>query len=100
MKYKAVAMTNAELNGCAFPGWQCFHCGEVFTTIGSAQDHFGADPSKKPGCMIKVAPGDERGLLMELRKAEDELNRLRAENERMRKDAEKYRFLRSDGGPD
>lgn len=73
-------MTNAELHGCAFAGWQCFHCGEIFTTVGGAQDHFGADSTKKPGCLIKVALGDERGLLMDLRKAEDQLARLRAEN--------------------
>jgi hypothetical protein len=51
--------------------WTCFHCGETFTTPGSARDHFGFDPSSDPGCRIKV--GAERGLLMALRKAEAEL---------------------------
>ncbi|MEE8059407.1 MAG: hypothetical protein V3T17_16460 [Pseudomonadales bacterium] len=25
-------------------GWTCFHCGETFTAVGAARDHFGADP--------------------------------------------------------
>ncbi len=49
-------------------GWTCFHCGETFTTPGSARDHFGPTPDGVPGCIIKA--GDERGLLMALRKAE------------------------------
>ena len=49
-------------------GWTCFHCGEVFTTPGSAQDHFGKTPNSIAGCQIKV--GEERGLLMELRRVE------------------------------
>jgi hypothetical protein len=52
-------------------GWTCFHCGETFTTPGSARDHFGFDPSCDPGCRIKL--GAERGLLMALRKAEMEI---------------------------
>ncbi|MES2181013.1 MAG: hypothetical protein V4493_02815 [Pseudomonadota bacterium] len=67
------SVTNAQLHGCAFKGWQCFHCGEIFETVGGAQDHFGANPQAKPGCMIKVELGAERGLLMALRKAEDDL---------------------------
>ena len=51
-------------------GWTCFHCGENFTSPGTARDHFGADPSATPGCLIKVQLGAERGLLMALRKAE------------------------------
>ena len=57
-------------------GWTCFHCGENFTTVGGAQDHFGADPSKQPGCLLKVSLGAERGLLMKLRQLEDELTEL------------------------
>lgn len=56
-------------------GWVCFHCGERFTTYGGARDHFGADPSKDPACRIKI--GEERGLVMALRKAEDEIDDLR-----------------------
>lgn len=52
-------------------GWTCFHCGETFTTPGAARDHFGFDPSHEPGCRIKA--GAERGLLMALRKAEQDL---------------------------
>ena len=51
-------------------GWRCFHCGEVFTTPGAARDHFGATPEAATGCLLKVAPGEERGLLMTLRKTE------------------------------
>lgn len=50
-------------------GWTCFHCGENFTTWGSARDHFGTTPDKTAACVIKL--GDERGLVMELRKAEE-----------------------------
>lgn len=55
-----------------YNGWTCFHCGETFTTVGAARDHFGFEPSQDPGCIIKV--GAERGLLMALRKAEAELS--------------------------
>jgi hypothetical protein len=55
-------------------GWVCFHCGERFTTPGSARDHFGFEPSSEPGCRIKL--GAERGLLMALRRAEEEAARL------------------------
>ena len=59
-------------------GWTCFFCGETFTTPGAARDHFGGDLLSLAGCQIKA--GDERGLLMALRKAEDELTRYRAED--------------------
>ncbi len=51
-------------------GWTCYHCGETFTTWGSAEDHFGKTPDRIPGCLIKVQYGNERGLEMELRKIE------------------------------
>lgn len=57
-------------------GWTCFHCGETFTTVGGAQDHFGADPDKEPGCMLRVSLGAERGMLMKLREREQELAEL------------------------
>lgn len=56
-------------------GWTCFHCGETFTTPGSARDHFGFDPSFDPACRIKN--GAERGLVMALRKAENDCDELR-----------------------
>lgn len=59
-------------------GWDCFHCQEHFSTIGSARDHFGGDQGSLAGCQIKV--GEERGLLMALRKAE-------AANDEWRKEA-------------
>lgn len=71
-------MTNARLHGCEFDGWQCFHCSEVFTTVGGAADHFGATPDAKPGCLIRVQLGNERGLEMEVRRLEDEVDSLRA----------------------
>ncbi len=55
-------------------GWVCFHCGERFTTVGGAQDHFGRRPSSTPGCMIKA--GEARGLLMEVRRLEAEAREL------------------------
>lgn len=55
-------------------GWTCFHCGETFTTYGGARDHFGADQLKDPACRIKV--GEERGLVMALRRAEGHIDRL------------------------
>jgi hypothetical protein len=65
------------------PSWTCFHCGETFTTVGAAQDHFGATPENNVGCLIdRVAleeggkPERGRGLLMALRKAEAENLRL------------------------
>ncbi len=51
-------------------GWTCFHCGDTFTTVGSARAHFGATPQAEPGCMERVRLGGERGLLMALREAE------------------------------
>jgi hypothetical protein len=53
-------------------GWTCYHCGETFTVWGAAEDHFGKTPEAKPGCVLKVQFGNERGLEMELRKVEAE----------------------------
>lgn len=58
-------------------GWTCFHCGETFTTIGAARDHFGCDQLDDPACRIKV--GEEHGLVQELRQAEAEIRRLCSE---------------------
>lgn len=57
-------------------GWTCFHCGETFTTVGGARDHFGAKPDAVPGCLLQVR--EERGALMALRRAEAEIASLRA----------------------
>jgi hypothetical protein len=56
-------------------GWTCFHCGETFTKVGSARDHFGATPMAQPGCMVRVSVGAELGLLMALRDAEARIAR-------------------------
>jgi hypothetical protein len=76
--------SNAEIIGTyerPAHGWTCFHCGETFTTPGGARDHFGADPTCEPGCIMKVRLGGERGMLMELRRQEAEYEKLRIENE-------------------
>ena len=33
-------------------GWVCFHCGERFTTVNSARDHFGQAPASRAICTI------------------------------------------------
>ena len=55
-------------------GWVCFHCGERFTSYGSAEDHFGAQPEDTAACLVKV--GEERGLVMGLRRAEARIREL------------------------
>jgi len=56
-------------------GWVCFHCGERFKKVGAAEDHFGARPGDGLACRIKA--GDERGLVMDLRKAQKRTHELR-----------------------
>lgn len=77
---------DAERNYHGGP-WRCFHCDDVFTTVGAASDHFGPHPAATPGCVIdKILPeggsNTQRGLglLMALRKAEAELASYRAED--------------------
>ena len=60
-------------------GWTCFYCGETLKTFGAARDHFGSDPLAYAGCQIKA--GEERGLLMAIRKAESELQAYRNETD-------------------
>lgn len=69
-------------------GWTCFHCGETFTTPGSAGQHFGSMPDAKPGCLVRVSVGEERGLLFSLREAEQENRQLIG-----RLHDEKYAFM-------
>lgn len=54
-------------------GWTCFHCGETFRCPSAAAEHFGINEFVLPGCIAKVNPGGERGLLQALRKSETEL---------------------------
>jgi hypothetical protein len=86
-------------------GWTCFHCGETFTTPGSAADHFGVTPESTTGCLIdRVAleeggkPERGRGLLMELRKVQatatankEEIERLQTELAALREENQKLR---------
>lgn len=57
--------------------WRCFFCGETFTDIACATQHFGGDLSSLAGCQIKA---EEGGLLNALRKVEDQLARYRVED--------------------
>lgn len=75
-------------------GWTCFHCGETFRTPGAARDHFGADPLADPACRIKA--GEERGLLMALRKAEADRDALLAERQRLDEDAAQAYMARNE----
>lgn len=59
-------------------GWVCFHCGETFTHAVTARAHFGADEGAKPGCLLRMQPG-ERPLLRHIRFLEGELAKLRHE---------------------
>lgn len=67
-------------------GWTCFHCGETFRTPGSARIHFGTTPASTPGCLIKA--GEEKGLLMALRRVEDERDELLKQRQRSDEEAE------------
>ena len=58
-------------------GWTCFHCGETFTTEGSASDHFGERPGDVAACRIKS--GEERGLVMQIRRLQSKIRGLEAE---------------------
>ena len=69
-------------------GWTCFHCGETFKDEAMARDHFGARAEQKPGCVIKVERGGERGLLHALREAEDLVAR------HMEEDSDIHRLMR------
>jgi hypothetical protein len=74
-------------------GFTCFHCGETFTTPGSARDHFGFDPSADPACRIKI--GAERGLVMALRRAERDLEDMRRAVADEATDSAKYYYAQS-----
>jgi hypothetical protein len=60
--------------------WRCFHCGDTFTRKQErwAREHFGASPTHEPVCLIRSA--GEGALLSALRKAQEELERYRAED--------------------
>ena len=55
------------------PHWRCFFCDEVFTTRGTAAEHFGTEVGcdyPRPACQIKDHEGH---LVTYIRKLEDEL---------------------------
>lgn len=56
-------------------GWVCFHCGVRFLSPGAASNHFGEAPWRTAACKIKA--GEEKGLLMALRKEEAITDQLR-----------------------
>lgn len=70
-------------------GWTCFHCGETFTHPNPARNHFGELPEAKPGCLLRMQPG-EQPLLRQIRSLERELSDLRHQvcNEDTEKDRE------------
>jgi hypothetical protein len=70
-------------------GWTCFHCGENFTTVGAAGDHFGATPDATPGCMLRVQLGDERGWQMAFRKLEAERDAKERDRQEASNDADR-----------
>lgn len=84
------------------PRWRCFFCDEVFTTPGGAADHFGSTLGDKPGCLIDYQVQVElgvntqrgRGLLMELRRTQDQLRELQRQvgEDDTPKDRELYRL--------
>lgn len=59
-------------------GWTCFHCGETFTSIGKAKDHFGEEPIDTPICIIAAEWGGLPGYIRDL---QSELERYRQEDQ-------------------
>jgi hypothetical protein len=53
-------------------GYTCFHCHETFTDEIEAAGHFGVDENAKPGCILAMPRGEERGLLLALRATEQQ----------------------------
>ena len=51
-----------------------FSLRRAFKTVGGARVHFGRRPRDTAGCLIKT--GEERGLLMEIRRLEAALREL------------------------
>mgnify|MGYP003386030355 CR=1 FL=1 len=72
-------------------GWTCFHCGETFTLVGLAEDHFGTRQHAETGCQIKK--GHERNLLHQIRELENEIAHYRNETD---EESKKYYARQSD----
>lgn len=63
-------------------GWNCFHCGEHFSSrtdegVAAARDHFGETPIETPACKLNALEG---GLLKLYREAQNELRSYREED--------------------
>jgi hypothetical protein len=63
-------------------GWVCFHCGVAFYSFEAAEKHFGKSPEIPSECVRSFTTGDGINLLFQLRIANTELARLRAESVR------------------
>lgn len=57
--------------------WRCFHCGQVFTRRQDAAEHFGADQTEQPACVMR---DHEHHLIHYIRKLEADLRQYRAED--------------------
>ncbi len=40
--------------------WESFHCGEVFTTVDAAAEHFGDAQDDAPGCLMALRKAEAR----------------------------------------
>lgn len=60
--------------------WTCFHCDETFTDKKLAAEHFGINEFNQPACILKVTAG-ERGLLTQLRAAENIISSYQSEDQ-------------------
>lgn len=57
--------------------WRCFHCGEGFSDVIKAKDHFGSTLDSIPACQIKAHEGH---LVEYIRKLEADLSQYRGED--------------------
>jgi len=65
-------------------GWVCFHCDEQFANPNLAKAHFGPSPDHKPACVLI----QDRGMLYELRAAQQEAAEARFAERRAEEQAE------------
>ena len=64
--------TNHDTYEAPTHGWTCFHCGETFTILSLARNHFGWTIDAEPAC--RIAQG-ERKLVGHIRYLEDQIAR-------------------------
>jgi hypothetical protein len=72
-------------------GWRCFHCDEVFLTVEAARDHFGADSTAEPGCVLKLDAGEKK-VIHALREAWEQLARYWQEDSDMEREMRAMRI--------